>query len=75
MRVTQSLRGKITQKVENEELAWRRMRSMVLGEGREDQHLGKPLLLCLSLAGEPLSERRQGSGVGGTKAPSPGSDL
>ena len=46
-------------KVENEEVAQRRMRSMVLGERREDQHLGKPLLLCLLLAGEPLCERRR----------------
>lgn len=73
MRVTQSLRGKITQKVENEEVAWRRMRSMVLGERREDRHLGEPLLLCLLLAGEPLCERRRG--WGSTKALSPGSDL
>ena len=59
MRVIQSLRGKITQKVENEDVA-RRMRPMVLGERREDQHLVKLLLLCLLLGREPLCERRGG---------------
>lgn len=61
VRVIQSLRGKIMQKVESEDVA-RRTRPMVLGERREDQHLVKPLLLCLLLGRGPLCERR------GTKA-------